>query len=383
MRKSVLLSIFFFLNQITSSQIKKNVYELNSINELLTVEVKKMIDLNINKKQTVFLGEAVHYSGSDFLAKIEFVKYLVIEHDYKDIAFESDFFALLFEHEKRNLYKMWSESNQCKELFVFLKENNVTIWGFDNKLYSRFSYQNFTEKLSSILRESNFELNEEFIKLTKLIISNQYDSRKKLSQKEVEFLKKYTLELQNNEIIKSNKLWHQILKSFESTIELYTVKDNLSNKNLITIRDKQMAKNLDFLIKTNPNKKFIVWLANGHMSKSNSKLMKGQTMGYQFREQNPNSSYHIAFGSIRLPERKEKEIIKAGRKSNNVLSLLPSLEKNYFLDAKKIISENVELTNKVFNDMYIFNLPNNKTKLLNNFDALVFIAKGEVVTYPK
>lgn len=144
-----------------------------------------------------------------------------------------------------------------------------------------------------------------------------------------------------------------------------------------------MARNLDFLIKTNPNKKFIVWLANGHMSKSNSKLLKGQTMGYQFREQNPNSSYHIAFGSIRLPERKEKEIIKAGRKSNNVLSLLPSLERNYFLDAKKIISENVELTNKVFNDMYIFNLPNNKTKLLNNFDALVFIAKGEVVTYPK
>lgn len=383
MRKSVLLSIFFFLNQIASSQIKKNVYELNSINDLLTVEVKKMIDLNINKKQTVFLGEAVHYSGSDFLAKIELVKYLVIEHDYKDIAFESDFFALLFEHEKRNLYKMWSESNQCKELFVFLKENNVTIWGFDNKLYSRFSYQNFTEKLSSILRESNFELNEEFIKLTKLIINNQYDSRKKLSQKEVEFLKKYTLELQNNKIIKSNKLWYQILKSFESTIELYTVKDNLSNKNLITIRDKQMARNLDFLIKTNPNKKFIVWLANGHMSKSNSKLLKGQTMGYQFREQNPNSSYHIAFGSIRLPERKEKEIIKAGRKSNNVLSLLPSLERNYFLDAKKIISENVELTNKVFNDMYIFNLPNNKTKLLNNFDALVFIAKGEVVTYPK
>jgi len=383
MRKSVLLSIFFFLNQIASSQIKKNVYELNSINDLLTVEVKKMIDLNINKKQTVFLGEAVHYSGSDFLAKIELVKYLVIEHDYKDIAFESDFFALLFEHEKRNLYKMWSESNQCKELFVFLKENNVTIWGFDNKLYLRFSYQNFTEKLSSIFRESNFELNEEFIKLTKLIINNQYDSRKKLSQKEVEFLKKYTLELQNNKIIKSNKLWYQILKSFESTIELYTVKDNLSNKNLITIRDKQMARNLDFLIKTNPNKKFIVWLANGHMSKSNSKLLKGQTMGYQFREQNPNSSYHIAFGSIRLPERKEKEIIKAGRKSNNVLSLLPSLERNYFLDAKKIISENVELTNKVFNDMYIFNLPNNKTKLLNNFDALVFIAKGEVVTYPK
>ncbi|MDX8552628.1 erythromycin esterase family protein [Tenacibaculum sp. 1B UA] len=381
MRKILLILILFFVNQIIFSQVENEIYELNSINNLLTNEVKIIINHNISKKQTVFLGEAVHYSGSDFLAKTEFVKLLVTEHGYKDIAFESDFFALLFDHNKRNLYSMWSKSNQCKELFDFLEKNKVTIWGFDNKLHSTYSYQNLTKKLLEILKEEGIELNTEFIRLIKLIIKNQYNSRKKLSQKQVEYLKNYISKLQVNELIKTNKLWNQILKSVESAIEIYTVKDNSSDKNRVQIRDKQMAENLDFLVKTNPNKKFIVWLANGHMSKSNSKLMNKQTMGFKFRELNPNNSYHIAFGSIKLPERKKKDIIKARKKSNNILSLLPSLKNNYFLHLRKVISKNIKLKNKVFNDMYIFNLPSNKTKLLNHFDALVFIAKGKEVTY--
>ncbi len=204
-----------------------------------------------------------------------------------------------------------------------------------------------------------------------------------MPKKIYQFLKNYIKELKTTDAIKKNKTWSQILKSFESAVELYTEKDNSSDNNRIAIRDSLMAENLDFLIKTNSNKKFIVWIANGHMSKTNSKLLKKQTMGFQFRELNPNSSYHIAVGSIRLPERKQKDIIKAGKKTNNILSLLPSLEQNYFLDSKKIISENGELKNKVYNDIYIFNLPNNKTELLNHFDALVFIANGEEVKYQK
>ncbi|MEE1898699.1 erythromycin esterase family protein [Flavobacterium rakeshii] len=65
-------------------------------------------------------------------------------------------------------------------------------------------------------------------------------------------------------------------------------------------RDTEMAKNLDFIVKQNPDKKFIVWLANAHMSKCNYEYMKGLTMGHQFRELNPNISYHIAFGSIKI-----------------------------------------------------------------------------------
>ena len=382
MKKILLLTIILFLNQILFSQIEENTYELNSLNNLLTEDVKKIISQNINENQTVFLGESVHYSGSDFIAKTDFIKYLVTEHGFKDIAFESDFFALLFDHNKRNLYTMWSKSKQCEELFNFLEKNKVTIWGFDSKIHTAYSHKYFTIKLSEFLKTNNIELDKEFSKLAKTIIKNQYEVINTISKEEIEFVNNYLSILLSNELIKKDQKWIQILESFKSSVKLYTVKDKNSDKNRIRIRDKQMAENLNFLVKSNPDKKFIVWLANGHMSKSNSELMNGQTMGYQFRELNPNSSYHIAFGSIKLPPTRTKdETERASKKCKSILYFLPTINKNYFVDSKKIISTNKELISMKFDDLYIFNLTKRKTKLLNHFDALVFIANGEEVEY--
>ena len=383
MIKKALLPLILFICQIHFSQVEKDIHKLNSIKDLLTIEVKKIIDLNVKNNETVFLGEAVHYSGSDFLAKTEFVKYLVTKHGYKDIAFESDFFALLFNHDKKNLYTMWYKSNQCKELFDFLEKNNVTIWGFDNKINTIYSHQNFSKKLSEILSINGVILDKEFTRLTKNLMVYQYKSRKKLTNKEVNFLKTYTNQLLENNTILSNVLWTQILNSLKSAIELYTVKDNNSDKKRIPIRDKQMAKNLDFLVKDNPDKKFLVWIANGHISKSNEDWMMGQTMGYQFRELNPNTTYHIALGSMRLPPRDEKDIQKALKSDKTILSLLPSIENNYFIDANQIVNKKEEIKYLEINDLNIFNNLSKKSKLFAHFDALVFIANGEEVTFDK
>ena len=383
MIKKALLPLILFICQIHFSQVEKDIHKLNSIKDLLTIEVKKIIDLNVKNNETVFLGEAVHYSGSDFLAKTEFVKYLVTKHGYKDIAFESDFFALLFNHDKKNLYTMWYKSNQCKELFDFLEKNNVTIWGFDNKINTIYSHQNFSKKLSEILSLNGVILDKEFTRLTKNLMVYQYKSRKKLTNKEVNFLKTYTNQLLENNTILSNVLWTQILNSLKSAIELYTVKDNNSDKKRIPIRDKQMAKNLDFLVKDNPDKKFLVWIANGHISKSNEDWMMGQTMGYQFRELNPNTTYHIALGSMRLPPRDEKDIQKALKSDKTILSLLPSIENNYFIDANQIVNKKEEIKYLEINDLNIFNNLSKKSKLFAHFDALVFIANGEEVTFDK
>lgn len=40
-----------------------------------------------------------------------------------------------------------------------------------------------------------------------------------------------------------------------------------------------MAKNLDFLVKSMPEKKFIVWLHNAHMAKYEYIFVPGETMG--------------------------------------------------------------------------------------------------------
>ncbi|WP_053975528.1 TraB/GumN family protein [Mangrovimonas xylaniphaga] len=145
MKKAITtLFLIFTLNSIFA-QIEKDIYELNPMENLLTKDVKEILDSNLTDKKVVFLGEAEHHIGSDFLAKTQFVKYLVLEKGYKDIAFEGDFFRLYFEHDKINLYSFWSRSLQCEELFEFLKEHNVTIWGFDNQMGSGYTWDNFTK----------------------------------------------------------------------------------------------------------------------------------------------------------------------------------------------------------------------------------------------
>lgn len=379
MRKTiVLLFIVFGLNLILG-QVEKNIHELNSMENLLTENVKEILENNLTGKKVVFLGEAEHHIGSDFLAKTEFVKFLILEKGYKDIAFEADFFGLYFKHSKSNLYSFWSRSVQCKELFEFLNEHNVTIWGFDNQMGSGYTWNNFTNKLTEFIEENALNVDDNFIELTENYIKNRRKANKVLGKSNLEKLINEVEKLLKNDKVIKDKLWCQFLKSYKSDIIINST--HKSSKKGIPIRDSQMAKNLDFLVKTMPEKKFIVWLANAHMTKYEYEFMKGQTMGSQFVNMNPEISYHIAISSIYMPYRKAKWIEKSSNDKGNLLHFLPSTEKNYFIDSKQIIHENPEYEKKEYEGM--FNLKKDKTNWFKHFDALVFISKGEKVTYPE
>lgn len=391
MKKLFYLLSILFICQTLYSQIENNIYELNALdNKFLTEDVKKIIDQNVEGKQTVFLGEAVHLSGSDFLAKTEFVKYLVTEHGYKDIAFEANFISLLFNHNKRNLPNSWNVSEQCKELMAFLAANNVTIWGFDIQMGGD-AYIVFPKKIKEFLSTNEIAVDEKFLSLTNTFLLNTSKPRKVLSKSDIDFLNDYISKLLQNEKVKSDKQWTRILESYKANIKLKYTDRNMSVPRRNPVRDTEMAKNLDFIVKQNPDKKFIVWLANAHMSKGNYDYMKGLTMGYQFRELNPNTSYHIAFGSIKRYNRyvKEKTITKGSKNRDNILYYLPSIHKNYFLDSRSV---SPEFRNKGYDDSSIFNLYNIFSKktdvsqrdLLNLFDALVFIGEDWIkVSYEK
>jgi len=379
MKKTIFIIYVVFGLNSTFSQVDENIYELNSIENLLTQDVKEIIDKNLTDKKVVFLGEAEHHIGSDFLAKTEFVKYLVKEHNYKDIAFESDFFGLYFEHNKRNIFQHWSRSVQCKELFEFLKENDVTLWGFDNQHLFRYTYENFTLKLTKFLNDNQIEYDTNLMTSVDKIIKNGINAKKIMKDIEVRYLISELDLLLNNDKVKNHLLWHQIIENFKSSVFVYTTHSKKSKG--IPIRDKQMAKNLDFLVKTNPNKKFIVWIANAHMAKYAYDFMKGKTMGSQFIKLNPAISYHIAVSSIKMPYRKDKWLQKSFRDEKNILHFLPSIENNYFLDSKKLIEKHPEFGNKEYVGM--FNLNKDKTNWFKHFDALVFISKGEKIAFEK
>ncbi|WMI67781.1 erythromycin esterase family protein [Mangrovimonas sp. YM274] len=372
------LLMIFALNSIFA-QIEKNIHELNSMESLLTKDVKEILDSNLAGKKVVFLGEAEHHIGSDFLAKTQFVKYLVLEKGYKDIAFEADFFGLYFEHDKINLYSFWSRSVQCEELFDFLKEHNVTIWGFDNQMGSGYTWDNFTRKLTEFLKTNSISFKENFIATTENYIKNRQKANSVLGKTDLEYLVYEVEKLLKDDKVIQDKLWHQFLESFKSDIIINSTHSRIAKA--IPVRDNQMAKNLDFLVKTMPEKKFIVWLANAHMAKYEYDFMKGQTMGGQFVNLNPNISYHIAISSIHMPYRTGKKIEKWSNDQENLLNLLPSTENNYFIDSKQLIADHPDYVEKKFEGM--FNLEENKTNWFKHFDALVFVGKGEKVKYPE
>ena len=370
----IILTIFFTFNS-TFAQIGKNFYELNSMENLLTNNVKEIVNTNLKDKKVVFLGESNHYIGSDLLAKTEFVKYLVLKEGYNDIAFESDFFALYYEHKKENLFPMWSNSAQCKELFEFLKEHNVTIWGFDAQMYFPYTTNNFSEKLNEFITDNKLYVGKDFIALTDKFYKNRNKASEIIGKSNLEFLLTEIENLLKDKKVIQNKLWFQILENYKSVILLNT--SYMTSELGTPIRDSQMAKNLDFLVNSMPEKKFIVWLANAHMIKDDYGTQQGQTMGFQFEKLNPGISYNIAFSSINMPYRKPRLIKKYSEDKENLLSFLPSIDKNYFIDSKKMIQENSVFATNEYYGMFSSGDKPIKTNWFNHFDALVFISKGE------
>ncbi|MFC6859519.1 erythromycin esterase family protein [Zunongwangia atlantica 22II14-10F7] len=365
--RTIILIALISFSKISFSQIENHIYQMDSIDNLLTDEVKNIVSENLKKRRIVFLGESAHHIGSDFLAKTEFVKYLVNEKGYKNIVFESDFFGLYFDHKKYNIFPHWTRSEQCQDLFKFLEENEVTIWGLDNHTHSYFTYHNFATKLEDYLKQNNISVSDKFIQLADKSIKTRGDELKK---DEVEYLLSSLDLLLSNENI--NSVWHQFLESFKSAVEIYTI--HSSKKEGIPIRDKQMAKNLDFLVNEYPEEKFLVWVANAHMSKVEKDFMEGQTMGYDFVEMNSNISYHIAFTYIHMPWIKERKIDKAQANENNLLHYLPNTKQNYFIDSNGLIKKKPEFSNKEYDSF--FGLNSDTTNWFKHFDALIFIGKG-------
>lgn len=385
MKKKITLSVFalFFTINLVLSQVQQNTYELNSLGTLLTNDVKGILDTNLKDKRVVFLGESNHYSGSDLLAKTEFVKYLVLEKGYKDIAFEADFFGLYFDHNQKYLYPFWSNSFQCQELFKILKEQSVTIWGFDNQLNSAYSSKYFSEKLDKYLHQKEIKLDKKFINLTDQFFKNidKTNTIKIVGKSNLDYLFKEIENLLKNDKINEDKYWTNFLESYKSYIQICSTKK--SPKKGIPLRDTQMSKNLDVLIKSLPEKKFIVWLHNAHMIKDDYGTREGQTMGFQFVKLNPNISYHIAFTSINMPFRKPKIIEQYRKDKENLLYFLPTIDKNYFVDSQKILSQYPKFGENVFKCMFDVTNDELKTNWFQHYDAFVFIAKGEDVKFIK
>lgn len=382
MKKNLALFLFFLIFQnFLVAQISENTYPIWSETDKISSDINTIIDLNISGKQLVLLGEAFHRSGSDLKAKTKFVKYLVKEKGFKNIIFESDFFALYFDHDQKNTQGVWRAADQCKELFDFLRNENVTLWGMDSNLYSKYTKENFTSKLSEFLKINQIQLDSETLKLFDFILTEMFDLSKKENISNLKIFDKDLNTLLQNKNVKNNPFWNQALLSLKAASLTYREK-NIPKS--IAHRALQMASNLNFLANQNPKEKFIVWAANSHIAKADTEYNGEATMGREYLKFNPNNSYHIAFSSIKMPYRKEKQLAKDQKSPKSLIHYLPNIDEDFFIDVISVINKNPDIVkNEYYAVLWSDVRKDLKLKWFNYFDAIVFISDGELATYGK
>ena len=372
MKNYLLLVTCVFTNLMIG---QNSIVMLNSSDTLLNQNAKNQLSLQIAEMDMIFLGESEHHIGSDFIAKTEFVKFLVLEHGYKNIAFEGDFFALYNTNDKKYLFPFWSQSKQCKDLFNFLEEQKVTIWGFDNQFSMGYSLHNFSPKLFSFLNENNITYEKQFKDFVDIVCNRGPELEKELSKNDIKYLVEKINYILQADIVKQNRTWYQFLQSFQSII----LQDTSSKLRAYEIRDNQMASNLQFLAEKLEKQKIIVWAANAHISKMNEEFMDGKIMGAKFLEQTNRKTFHIGFAPIKMSYRKTSFIEKQVNQKNNLLNLLPDITGNSIIFSNLISKEFPELKTTKFIGM--FGMGDTEFNYFKHFDALVFIGNGEKVSY--
>lgn len=162
--------------QVTQIDLQENITEIKSINisddDFTGYEVlaKKIGDANI-----VLLGEQTHGHGTTFIAKTKIIKYLVENHGFDVIAFESGFFEInkIWDSEliltdklqdvRNEIYSLWSESEELTSFFDYVRESNMKgkkldLTGFDCKHDMSDGQKNYTSDFHSFLQTNKFPI---------------------------------------------------------------------------------------------------------------------------------------------------------------------------------------------------------------------------------
>lgn len=289
------LSLSLFGQTDLKSFILKNTTEVKSISIYDTSFTDlEPIGLAIKDYSVVMLGEMWHGDGATFEAKARIIRYLHQKHNFNVLAFESDFYSLTkgFDqlHDigvsfdtliKNNIFSYWSQANQCKPLFEYIRlDTTIKLCGIDNQVKGALCKTYIKSDLTQFINNSNIEfLKSDYYKNqfwndfdSSFHLFSVYSWKYKISYSKNMLARLLTsVDTVTNQMraknINSDFLF-QTLLSYRSLCDMFI---NLNDFNKASsIRDEQMSKNLEWLIKKKyPSQKVILWLASSHMIKDN------------------------------------------------------------------------------------------------------------------
>jgi erythromycin esterase len=280
--------------------LKENAIHVRSINPAdEDFSDFQMLKKWIGNAQVVSIGEPIHQLGSVNHAKARLIKFLHQQMGFDMIAIESGMYDLAkawkqiqggqdaYNAYRRNMF--WAEFDEYVPLFNYIQTNvnsshPLELAGFDSHLMGSFSHDSLVSDLSRFFSKIGYhspQLSDTSDFAKQLLLSHSRNGYKvnkgDLVLKELSVLKSKLDSLAPKPLSKEASFYKQILQSTQKHIEncvLDKARESLSGSAYdcastlsLTIRDEQMADNLLWHLKQNPNRKIIVLAHNTHLIK--------------------------------------------------------------------------------------------------------------------
>jgi erythromycin esterase-like protein len=275
--------LFFFLSLESKAQTN------NSINDIVTARLRRNVEI-------LALGDPTHTEGKITTHRIDLIKKLALQRDFKIIAFESNIFDMYKAYQKflktgenKDMFDGMYPIFICQELielFDFIKEQNIKgdsiiITGFDTTFSGEKTFDNLKNSINNYLsrnpqlktifsEQEKIDYYESLCPLIHSGFSNLFISKKKV----YETLLPYTqlilsfIESTKEENTEEDIFLAQALKNIlqlHSTNEKATWEEHKNkDKNK---RDFYMLDNMEFLREHYPNQKMILFGSTTHFYK--------------------------------------------------------------------------------------------------------------------
>lgn len=299
--KNLFLSFLFFVTNLVAAQ--ENDFK---VNDLIVDQLPKNVSI-------IGLGDPTHQESTITKYRIDLIKKLIEEKQFKIIAIEGNMYGLYkgfqrFMEDKKTSHiekAMYRQLNlpEMDELYQYVYDRNqkgdsIMIVGFDPAFYEKIFVEDIKEDLKNSTVLTDEEKQDFFINLTKATdtsLTALFRNNKKVSSKIMHYSKKILSDFTPK--TESDYFLQQTLESF-----VFRITDENNGKNPISHRDMGMARNIAFL-KEKYKSNIILFGSSSHLLKDSKGVFdefrqNNRICGDILNDQYKEDYYYIAYSAI-------------------------------------------------------------------------------------
>lgn len=240
----------------------------------------QFLDEVVATKNVIGLGEVTHGTAEVFAYKDRMIRYLVSNHQFKAIGFESDFMAVehldnYINHVADTIKVMggFPLGETTRVMLLWLRTYNSTQAAANRVHLYGLEARGFNSIAAKILATAH-ELSAAGKTILQRFARSNYYALKKQDISQLKDL---------FPLLRAQQRVHQVsLAIYMHYIDLLSEAVQHFETGSSARRDEAMAKNANWIIEQQDNKKLIVWAHNGHVSKA--QLFRNKKMGQYLAE---------------------------------------------------------------------------------------------------